>query len=102
MAEFFFDYGLFALKALTIVVAILVVVMMSVAAGMRTKKATEGHIEVTKINDEIDNSRETLASIVVDAETFKAQAKQKKKTEKAERKAKKKALKKESGAEKEN
>jgi len=49
MAEFFFDYGLFLLKAVTIVVAIIAVIGVSVTAGMRTRKATrEGHIEVTR------------------------------------------------------
>ena len=55
MAEFFFDYGLFALKSLTIVVAILIVVVGSIAAGMRSRKTPDGHIEVTKVNDEIDS-----------------------------------------------
>ncbi len=94
MAEFFFDYGLFALKALTIVVAILIVVVGSIAAGMRTRNAPEGHIEVTKINDDIDALRETLCESVVDPEAYKIETKQRHKAEKAERKANIKALKK--------
>ena len=64
MAEFFFDYGLFALKAITIVVAILIVVVGSIAAGMRNKKSPEGHIEVKKINDDIKDIQEALRQAV--------------------------------------
>lgn len=94
MAEFFFDYGLFALKALTIVVAILIVVIASVAAGMRTRKSPEGHIEVTKVNEEIDTLREALCATVLDRQAHKIETKQRHKAEKAERKVNIKALKK--------
>ncbi len=94
MAEFFFDYGLFAIKSITVVIAILAVVSVSIAIGARAKKSPQGHIEVTMVNDEIDYMRETLNATVIDVDTYKLQAKQKKNEEKAERKARKKALKK--------
>ncbi len=88
MAEFFFNYGLFLLKALTIVVAIIVIIAVSVAAGMRTRKTTrEGHIEVTKLNDEIDHLRDTLCETVVDPYALKTELKQRHKAEKAQHKA---------------
>ncbi|MEM7209962.1 MAG: protease SohB [Pseudomonadota bacterium] len=93
MAEFFFDYGLFALKSLTVVVAIVIIVLVSVAAGSRTRKTPDGHIEVTKVNDDIDQLRDTLSAAVTDLEAYKLAAKKRKKEEKAERKARKKALK---------
>jgi serine protease SohB len=93
MAEFFFDYGLFTLKLLTIVVAIIIVVLVSVIAGMRARKTPDGHIEVKKVNDDIDLLRDTLSMTVVDADEFKIQLKQRHKTEKAERKAAAKARK---------
>jgi len=95
MAEFFFDYGLFLLKVVTIVVAIIVVIGVSVTAGMRTRKATrEGHIEVTKVNDEIDHLRDTLCETVIDPYALKTQLKQRHKAEKTEHKANIKKLKK--------
>ncbi|MCP4430551.1 MAG: protease SohB [Gammaproteobacteria bacterium] len=94
MAEFFFDYGLFALKALTIVVAVLIVVVGSIAAGMRSKKSPQGHIEVTKINEDLKDLQEALQQAVVDPDVHKIQSKQRHKAEKAERKANLKALKK--------
>ena len=95
MAEFFFDYGLFLLKVVTIVVAIIAVIGVSVAAGMRTRKATrEGHIEVTRVNDEIDHLRDTLCETVIDPYALKTQLKQRHKAEKLEHKANVKQLKK--------
>ncbi len=95
MAEFFFDYGLFLLKALTIVIAIITVIGVSIAAGMRTRKTTrEGHIQVTRVNDEIDHLRDTLCETVIDPYALKTQLKQRHKAEKAEHKANVKKLKK--------
>lgn len=94
MAEFFFDYGLFALKFLTIALGIIAIVAVSVAAGMRSKKSHEGHIEVSRVNDEIEQLRDTLSATVIDEDAFKLQIKQRAKNEKAKRKAHLKALKK--------
>ncbi len=94
MAEFFFDYGLFALKLLTIIIGIIVIVLVAVRAGMQAAQSHKGHIEVTRVNDEIDMLRDTLNATVIDADSFKLQLKQRAKDEKAERKAKLKALKK--------
>ncbi len=94
MSEFFFEYGLFAAKLGTFVVAVLFVVLVSVMAGRQVKKSQQGHIETTKINDEIDAMRFTLDAGVSDPEAFKLHWKQKQKQEKQERKARIKALKK--------
>ena len=94
MADFFFNYGLFALKLLTIVVGIIAIVVVSVATGMRSKSTTEGHIEVTRLNDEMDHLRDTLSAAVIDEDEFKIAQKKQAKEEKAERKAHLKALKK--------
>ena len=94
MAEFFFDYGLFALKLLTIVIGIVVIVLVSVQAGMQVRKTHKGHIEVTRVNDEIDLLRDTINASVLDPDSFKRQIKQRAKDKKAERKAHLKVLKK--------
>jgi len=91
--EFFFDYGLFAAKLATIVIAILVVVVVSVMATLRVKKSRKGHIETTRVNDEIDAMRIALDAGVSDPDTFKLHLKQKNRQEKLERKARRKALK---------
>ena len=93
MTEFFFEYGLFAAKLATFVVAILVVVIVSVAATRRVKKSMKGHIETSKINDEIEAMRFALDAGVSDPEVFKLHIKQKRQEKKLELKARKKALK---------
>ena len=94
MAKFFFDYGLFALKLLTIIIGIAFIVLVSVRVGMHAAQSRKGHIEVTRVNDEIEMLRDTLNATVIDADSFKLQLKQRAKDKKAERKANLKALKK--------
>ncbi len=93
MTEFFFEYGLFAAKLGTFVVAILLVVGISVIATRRARKSMKGHIETTRVNDEIDAMRIALDAGVSDPDTFKQHLKQLHKEKKSERKARRKALK---------
>ncbi len=93
MTEFLFEYGLFAAKLATFVVAILVVVLASVAGARRVRRSRKGHIETSKINDEIDAMRTALDAGVSDPDTFKLHYKQQQKDRKRERKARRKALK---------
>jgi len=92
VAEFFFEYGLFAAKLATFVVAILVVVIVSVGASRRVKKSMKGHIETSRVNDEIDAMRDAIDAGVSDPDSLKLHVKQKQKQQKRERKARKKAL----------
>ena len=94
MTEFFFDYGLFALKLLTIIIGIVVIVLVSVKAGMEVRNTRKGHIEVSRVNDEIDMLRDTINASVLHPDSFKQQIKQRAKDKKAERKAHLKVLKK--------
>jgi len=93
VTEFFFEYGLFAAKLATFVIAILAVVIVSVGATRRVKKSMKGHIETTKVNDEIEAMRLALDAGVSDPEAYKLHVKQWHKEKKLERKARKKALK---------
>jgi len=93
VTEFLFDYGLFAAKLATIVIGILVVVVVSFFATRRVKKSRKGHIETTKVNDEIDAMRFALDAGVSDPDTYKLHIKQKRQEIKLEHKARKKALK---------
>ena len=93
MTEFLFEYGLFAAKLATFVLAILVVVIVSVGATRRVKKSMKGHIETTQVNDEIDAMRDAVDAVVSDPDSFKLHMKQKQQQQKLERKARKIALK---------
>jgi serine protease SohB len=91
--EFLFDYGLFAAKLATFVIAILVVVVVSVGATRRVRRSMKGHIETIKVNDEIDAMQNALDAGVSDPEVFKLHFKRKRREKKLERKARLKALK---------
>ena len=93
MSEFFFEYGLFAAKLFTFVLAILIVVVVSVVATRRVKKSMKGHIETSRMNDELEAMRLAMDVGVSDPDTLKLHLKQKNREKKAERKARRKALK---------
>ncbi|MBX2824235.1 MAG: protease SohB [Gammaproteobacteria bacterium] len=94
MAEFFADYGLFLLKVLTFVVAIIVVVMVVGMAAARGRKAqAEGHIEIRKLNESMDELRESLKHTLMNPALLKQSLKEKKAAEKAKSKEEKKAAK---------
>lgn len=86
--EFIYEYGLFLLKAVTLVFAILMLVggLISVASKQK-KDSHDGHIEVEKLNDELDEHKEIMQDALLDREE------QKQKDKKAEEKANKKRIK---------
>ncbi len=95
MADFFASYGLFLLKVLTFVVAILIIMFAAFALGSRGKKGSaDGKIEITKLNEQYDDMRESLSFSLLDEEAQKLALKEKKAEEKKERKANKEAAKK--------
>ena len=94
MAEFFFDYGLFFLKVLTIVIAIIVVIVAIVASAARGKKdAPSGKVSITRLNEQFDDMRDTLSMALLDDSALKFTEKDRKSDEKAKRKAEKKQAK---------
>ncbi len=79
--EFLADYGLFLLKAMTIVLAIVLVMAAGAAAG---RKATQDHLEVENLNKKYRKTAAALRSAVLKRDERKKQAKQDKKQQKAE------------------
>lgn len=88
--EFLTEYGMFLLKAVTIVIAILVVVGAAANASQKHKKHAEGSFEVNNLSDEIEEVKDDLLKEIMSEEDFKAMQKEKKKKEKEEAKLKKK------------
>lgn len=80
------EYGLFAAKVLTTLIAIFLVLIMIVALKGRQRKA-EGVLQVTRLNDQLARMTERLGQVVLDKPTLKAQGK----TRKQERKARNKS-----------
>ena len=93
MTEFFFEYGLFAAKLATFVFAILVVVIVSVGATRRVKRSIKGHIETTRVNDEIEAMHNAIDAGVSDPDAYKLHLKHQQRQKKLERKARRKVLK---------
>lgn len=89
--EFLSDYGLFLAKSVTIVFAIIAVVGgIAVVAGRDKKAGNKGAVEVTHLNEELEDMKLALEEAVLDRDELKALVKEEKKKEKAERKERKK------------
>jgi serine protease SohB len=85
--EFFSEYGLFVAEALTVVVAILLVVAGVVAIGQRGRQQDEGHIEVLKLNERYRVFREAMQHALLGEKERKKARKEEKKRRKAEEKS---------------
>ncbi len=91
--EFLAEYGVFLAKAITIVIAIIVVIGALANLGSKNRKISEGHIEITNITEEIDEVKDGMLEELLSEEEYKALQKEKKKQLKAEHKEQKKKLK---------
>jgi serine protease SohB len=80
--EFLAEYGLFLAKALTFVVALLLLVIGVVAVASRTRGGDDGHIEVRKLNDRLQAMRDSLRSATMDPRELKKLLKAEAKAEK--------------------
>ncbi|MEP5763138.1 MAG: protease SohB [Halieaceae bacterium] len=87
--ELLYEYGLFLAEAVTIVVAILVVVGGVLAMGQRSRAHDEGHIEIRKLNERYQNFREAMQHALLSDKELKKAHKTEKKQEKSEAKARK-------------
>ena len=84
--EFLAEYGVFLAKAITIVVAAMIIIGTIVSAGMRTKKGAAGHIEVTHLNHELEEMTDAIRSVALDKDVLKQELKNEKKQAKQEKK----------------
>ncbi len=89
--EFLYEYGLFLLKSITLVFAIAVVIGIAASFGQRHKGHSKGTIEVTKINDQLDEMRYALKRVIEDETAVKKEIKEKEKQKKHDKKAYKKS-----------
>ncbi len=93
MAEFFFNYGLFTAKFITVVVLLLLaLIVLAIVLSSRAERDREC-IEIEKINDKFDTLKEVMEEEILSKEEVKQRKKDKKKKEKEEAKALKKRLK---------
>lgn len=94
MAEFFLEYGLFLAKIVTVCIALIVLVgVVSTIGGSSRKSHNKGHIEMSKLNDELDSLKDEVRSIIINPSDMKQERKQRKKLDKEKRKKEKQAAK---------
>jgi serine protease SohB len=87
--EFLMNYGLFFAKAVTWVVAIIIVVAFITAVSVKRNRPDKGSISVSNLNEEFDELADTLRGELLDEKTYKEEQKQKKKDDKKSAKNKK-------------
>ncbi len=93
--EFLSEYGLFLLKAITIVLAILAIAGGIFSLSMRQHKGKRDEsLELTSLNEKYDNMHDALKQSLMDPQMQKLAAKAEKKKKKEEAKQKKKEAKK--------
>ncbi len=92
--EFISEYGLFLLKTITLVGAIVLVIGAIASASSRNKNsAQEGDIVIKRLNDDIEDYKDAFEDAILSKEEQKALNKQRQKEEKAKAKAEKKRAK---------
>ena len=91
MLEFFYEYGLFLAKTLTIVFSVLVVVGLILSMQQRGRRDDSGHLEVINLNERLQRSTDILKQAILSPQALKLEQKAKKKIDKETAKAEKKA-----------
>ncbi len=89
--QFLAEYGLFLVKSITLVAAILIAVGGVVSLLMRQRKTTEKRLEVIHLNSQYEEMEKTIVTITLTDSGLKQKAKATKKKAKQDRKAEKKA-----------
>ena len=89
--EFLIEYGLFLAKAITIVLAILIVVGGIASVAMRQKKSSDKQLVVTHIGNQFEEMENTVSTAALSPDAVKQRNKAEKKRLKQEAKAQKKA-----------
>jgi len=90
------EYGMFLAKAVTIVIAIVIIISAISSSGGRQKKpGKKGSLKVSRLNDHLEEMRDTLRLSVLDKDDLKLINKKEKKQVKADQKEKKSLLKQE-------
>ena len=91
MVEFFTEYGLFLAKAITVVVAILLIITaIAAAAQSRAHHSHKGDIRVTPLNDFFEDLKLALQHNIYTKDEMKAEEKRLKKEDKQKEKERKK------------
>ncbi len=85
--EFITEYGLFLAKTATFVIAVMIIVGVLAGLGGRVRKHTRGELEITHLNEIMDDMGNALHGAMLNPSEQKQLKKQKKKVAKATKKA---------------
>jgi serine protease SohB len=85
--EFLFEYGVFLAKAITIVVAIILVIA-AIAGQASKQKQSRGQLSIDSLSDKLDEINEYADHVLLSKDEIKAKAKAKKQEEKKTKKDK--------------
>ncbi len=91
--DYLYEYLIFLAEAVTVVVAILLILSAVTSLNMKRQHGERGHLEVHKLNDRLDQLKDGLRYALLDSASFKKQHKQEAKSAKQEAKVAKKAAK---------
>lgn len=80
--EFINDYGLFLAKTVTILIALATVAGLVAGLGQRGRRDSRGHLEIRKLNDDVDDMTDALRASVYPTPAYKALAKARQKADK--------------------
>lgn len=86
--ELLLEYGLFLAKAITVVAAIGILILLGATLSMRNRGSTEGYIELRKLNDRYRDMQDAIREATTDPALHKEAEKARKKAEKKENKQK--------------
>lgn len=96
--EYVYDYLVFLAEAVTIVLALLIVISAIASLSMKHQHEASGHLAIAKLNDRLKALRQTMESSVLPPDVAKKQHKAEAKAESKTRKAEAQALKQSSKA----
>jgi len=83
MYELLLDYGLFLLKAVTVLVVFLIIL----GAAVAKKKSPSGELTITNLNKKFQQLKTAIQEATLDKKVFKQETKEKKKAEKQKKKS---------------
>lgn len=94
MSEFFFEYALFAAKAFTgLVVLLLLIAGIFMVSSRNRRDDRDGEVDLTSINEFYEDMKDTVEAAVLDKDAYKRLLKEQKKQDKLESKKLKKEAK---------
>lgn len=82
---YIYEYLVFLAQAITVVAGILIVISAAASVAAKKRSVTMGHLEVTRLNDRLDNLRQRIRQAVMPAGEFRKAAKAAAKKKKRER-----------------